>query len=254
MLSVERRKKILNALYGKGSVSVAELSEKYGVRDETIRRDLKALAKNRDIEIVYGGAHVRDTNGLQGVQELALTAKRGENYEAKQIVARKAAALVEEGDTIGLNSGSTVEYILDYLGDRELRIVTLNVNVAARALLLPKAEVYIPGGRIRNSSGMVVGPGALDFIRSFLIDKCFFGITACCKKRGIMHPVVDEVELNTAMLSVSRESYMVTDSSKFRKTAFFMMASLDSIGHCIVDDDFPDDYREFFTRQGIGVI
>ncbi|MDR1966969.1 MAG: DeoR/GlpR family DNA-binding transcription regulator, partial [Synergistaceae bacterium] len=242
---MERRKEILNALFSKGSVVVGELSRKYGVRDETIRRDLKELAKSWDIEIVYGGAHIKDSNGTQGVKELEMPKKRSENYEAKQLIARKAAALIEDGDMIGLNSGSTVEYILDYIGDKSVSIITLNVNVAAKALLLPKAEVYIPGGRVRNSSGMVIGPGSLGFIKSFMIDKCFFGISALCKKRGIMHPVLEEVELNAAMVSVSSKNYVVTDSSKINKTAFFSMVPLEAIDFFIVDDDFSQDYREY---------
>ncbi|MDR1516024.1 MAG: DeoR/GlpR family DNA-binding transcription regulator [Synergistaceae bacterium] len=254
MLSVERRKEILNALLGKGSVTVGELARKYGVRDETIRRDLKELARGWDIEIVYGGAHIRESNGTQAVKELAIYAKRSENYEAKQIIARKSAELIEDGDMIGLNSGSTVEYIIDYIGDKSVHIITLNVNVAAKALLLPKAKVYIPGGRVRNSSGMVIGPGSIDFIKAFAIDKCFFGISALCKKRGIMHPVLEEVELNAAMLSVSDKNYVVTDSSKINTTAFFSMTPLDAIDCFIVDDDFPSDYREYLALNGINVI
>jgi DeoR/GlpR family transcriptional regulator of sugar metabolism len=254
LLNVERRKEILNTLFGKGSVTVGELSRKYGVGDETIRRDLKELARNWDIEIVYGGAHIKDSNGTQGVKELALLAKRSENYEAKQLIAKKAAVLIEDGEMIGLNSGSTVEYIIDYISDKSVGIITLNVNVAAKALLLPKATVYIPGGRVRNSSGMVIGPGSLDFIKSFMIDKCFFGISALCKKRGIMHPVLEEVELNAAMLSVSSKNYVVTDSSKINKTAFFSMTPLDAIDYFIVDDDFPQDYREYVSLRGIEII
>jgi DeoR/GlpR family transcriptional regulator of sugar metabolism len=251
---VERRGDILNTLFARGSVSVGKLSEKYGVRDETIRRDLKELAKNWDIEIVYGGAHIKDLNGTMSVKELEMSKKRSENHDAKQIIARKAAALIEDGDMIGLNSGSTVEYILDYIGDKSVSIITLNVNVAAKALLLPRAEVYIPGGRIRNSSGMIIGPGSLEFLRSFMIDKCFFGISAFCKKRGIMHPVLEEVELNAAMVSVSSKSYVVTDSSKINTTAFFSMVPLDAIDFFIVDDDFPQDYREYLTFNGIDTI
>jgi DeoR family lactose phosphotransferase system repressor len=254
MLSVDRRKEILNELCGRGSVTVGDLARKYGVRDETIRRDLKELARNRDIEIVYGGAHIKDSNGTQAVKELAISTKRSENYDAKQVIARKAAELVEDGDMIGLNSGSTVEYIIDYIGDKSVHIITLNVNVAAKALLLPKAMVYIPGGRARNSSGMVIGPGSVDFIKSFAIDKCFFGISALCKKRGIMHPVMEEVELNAAMLSVSDKNYVVTDSSKINKTAFFSMTPLDAVDSFIVDGDFPPDYREYLAQSGINII
>ncbi len=254
MLSVDRQKEILGLLFAKGSVTVTELSQKYGVRDATIRRDLKALAREWNVELVYGGAHVRDTGVPQAVKELALTAKRGENHEAKRLIAQKAAALIEDGDVIGLNAGSTVEYILDYIGEKSVSIVTLALTVAARALALPHAEVYMPGGRIRKHSGVAMGPHALDFIRSFHIDTCFFGVSAFSKQRGFMHPVLEEVEFNRAMLSVSQKTYVVTDSSKINKTAFFSLASVGEVDAFIVDADFPEDYREYLSLHGIEIL
>lgn len=254
MLHVDRQKEILALLFDKGSVSVGELSKKYGVRDETIRRDLKALAKDWNIEIIYGGAHVKEAGATQGVKELALAAKRGENHDAKQIIARKAASLIEDGDVIGLNAGSTVEYILDYIGEKSVSIVTLTLTVAAKAMQLPHAEVYMPGGKARKHSGVAMGPHSLDFIRSFHIDKCFFGVSAFSKQRGFMHPVLEEVELNRAMLSVSQKTYVVTDSSKINKTAFFSLAAINEVDAFIVDDDFPEDYREYLSQQKIEII
>ena len=254
LMHIDRQKEILELLLKDGSVKVLDLSKKYGVRDETIRRDLKKLAEKWDIQIVYGGACVNGTVTPQGVKELTIAAKRNKNYEAKQMIAKKAAQLVEDGDIISLNSGSTVEYIIDYLGNKEVKVVTLNVNVAAKALLLPNAEVYLPGGRIRNSSGMVIGPDSIDFIKSFAIDKCFFGISAMCMQRGVMHPVIDEVASNIALLSVSSQNYVVTDSSKINKTAFYNMVGFDSIQNIIVDDEFPQEYREFMAVEGIRVI
>jgi len=254
MLYVDRQKKILATLFDKGSVSVGDLSKKYGVRDETIRRDLKALAKDWNIEIIYGGAHIKETGVTQGVKELALVTKRGKNYDAKQIIAQKSAALIEDGDVIGLNAGSTVEYILDYIGEKSVSIVTLTLTVAAKALLLPNAEVYMPGGKIRLRSGVAIGPYSLDFIRSFHIDKCFLGVSAFSKQRGFMHPVLEEIELNRAMLSISQKTYVVTDSSKINKMAFFSMAAIDEVEAFIIDDDFPDDYREYLTQQKIEII
>jgi DeoR/GlpR family transcriptional regulator of sugar metabolism len=254
MLMIDRQREIIEQMLREGSVKVPELSKKYNVRDETIRRDLKTLAKSWDIEIVYGGAYIKNSLRTQVVKELALNDKRKENYEAKQIIAKKAAELIEEGDTIGFNNGSTVEYILDYLNDIELNIVTMNVHIASKALLLPKACVYLPGGKVRHNSGMIMGPNSIDFIKSFVIDKCFFGVSAFSIQRGIMHPVIEEVESNTAMLSVSREIYIVTDSSKFSKTSLFNMAFLEQIQNIIVDDDFPPEYREYMVLKNIQII
>ena len=145
MLNIDRQRIILDQLYQKGSVKVSELSKELGVHEETIRRDLKALAAKWDIKTVYGGAVLKNTISSPAVQEINMLSKRGSHYGEKQIIARKAAALIQPGQTIGLNSGSSVEYILDYIeGKQPLNIVTLNIHIAAKALLLEGVDVYIP--------------------------------------------------------------------------------------------------------------
>ena len=255
MLNVDRQKIILDHLYKKGSVKVSKLSEELGVHEETIRRDLKALASNWDIELVYGGAVLNGTVDRASVQEQKMQAKRACNYEAKQVVAKKAAALVKPGETIGLNSGSTVEYILDYLEDKKpLNIVTLNVHIASKALLMDDVEVYLPGGKAWKKSGSIIGPGAADFIRSISIDRCFCGVSAVSIGKGITHPNIEEIAGNQAMVDASTKCYVVTDSSKLNQTALCKLINMEDVDGFIVDDDFPNDYKEYMEMQGIEII
>lgn len=255
MLNVDRQKIILNHLYQKGTVKVSRLSEELGVHEETIRRDLKALASNWDIELVYGGAVLKSAVDIPSVQEQKMQSKRTYNYEAKQLVARKAAELIRPGETIGLNSGSTVEYILDYLEDKKpLNIVTLNVHIASKALLMDGVEVFIPGGKAWKNSGSIVGPGTAEFIKSFTIDRCFCGVSAVSIAKGISHPNLEEVEGNRAMVEASLKSYVVTDSSKFNQNGLFKMINLDDVDGFIVDAEFPKDYKEYMEHHGIEVI
>lgn len=255
MLNVDRQKIILDQLYQKGSVKVSELSGEFGVHEETIRRDLKTLASRWDIETIYGGAVLKNKIATPSVQEMNMQMKREHNYEEKQIVARKAASLIQPGETIGLNSGSTVEYILDYLEDKKpLNIVTLNVHIASKAVLMDGVEVYVPGGKIRGKSGAVIGPGAVDFIKSFSIDKCFCGVSAVNLGKGICHPNMEEVEGNRAMVRASRERYIVSDSSKMNQTALFKMIDIEEINGFVVDQYFPEEYKEYMELHGIEVI
>lgn len=255
MLNVDRQKIILNHLYQKGTVKVSKLSEELGVHEETIRRDLKALAQDWDVELVYGGAVLKSTVDIPSVQEQKMQVKRQQNYEIKQLLARKAAALIQPGETIGLNSGSTVEYILDYLEDKKpLNIVTLNVHIASKALLVDGVEVFLPGGKAWKNSGSMMGPGAAEFIKSFTLDRCFCGVSAVSIGKGISHPNLEEVEGNRAMVEASLKSYIVTDSSKLNQNGLFKMIDFDDIDGFIVDDDFPKDYREYMEMHGIEVI
>ena len=233
MLNIDRQRIILDQLYQKGSVKVSELSKELGVHEETIRRDLKALAAKWDIKTVYGGAVLKNTISSPAVQEINMLSKRGSHYGEKQIIARKAAALIQPGQTIGLNSGSSVEYILDYIeGKQPLNIVTLNIHIAAKALLLEGVDVYIPGGKLRTQSGSVMGS----------------------ESKGICHPNIEEVEGNRAMIDASRKKYIVSDSSKMNQTAPFKMFDIDCVDGFVVDNNFPPEYREYMELHGIEVI
>ena len=184
-----------------------------------------------------------------------MLSKRGSHHGEKQIIARKAAALIQPGQTIGLNSGSSVEYILDYIeGKQPLNIVTLNIHIAAKALLLEGVDVYIPGGKLRTQSGSVMGSEAADFIRSFTLDQCFCGTSAVNLSKGICHPNIEEVEGNRAMIDASRKKYIVSDSSKMNQTAPFKMFDIDCVDGFIVDNNFPPEYREYMELHGIEVI
>lgn len=255
MLNVDRQKYILDILFQNGSVKVSDLSRKLDVHEETIRRDLKALAAKWDIDIVYGGAVLKENITTPAVMEINMLTKRAANYEAKQIVAKKAAALVNPGETIGITSGSTVEYILDYLSDKApLNIVTLNIHIAAKALLIEGVDVYIPGGKLRTKSGSVTGMDASEFLNKFSMDKCFCGVSAVNLSKGVCHPNMEEVDGNRAMNDSSRKSYIVSDSSKMNQVAPFKMFDFSEIDGFVVDNDFPEEYREYLELHDIEII
>jgi len=255
MQAKERQKIILDQIYSNGMVKVTELSKELGVHEETIRRDLKALSSHRGIEIIYGGAVLKNLPPAPTVEEIILQTKRLENYEKKCIVAKKAASLIQPGDTIGLNSGSTVELILNFITDKApLNIITLNVHIASKASQIPGMDVFIPGGNIRNKSGSVIGGDAVKYLHGFTLDCAFLGVSAVSFSKGIGHPNKPEVEVNQAMAQISKKNYIVTDSSKLNKTAPFHMYDLQDIHGFIVDDEFPDDYREFLELHSIDII
>ncbi len=255
MLSVERQKFILDRIYKKGSVKVSELSKKFQVHEETIRRDLKSLASQYNIELIYGGACLNSGFNDTDVKEMAFSAKRSKNSEEKIIIAKKAAALINPGETIALNSGSTVEYILDFIRDKlPLNIVTINVNIAAKAALIDGIDVYLPGGKVRNKSGTVIGPGSIEYLKSFSIDKYFVGSSAVSLSKGICHPILEEIDSNRALFLAANKSYLVCDSSKIGKTAIFKMFDIDDMDACIIDNELPDDFKNYLSNLKITII
>lgn len=255
MLAIERRQEILELLKKKGSVKVTDLAEHYGVGKETIRRDLKEMSKEWNISVVYGGAHLQNSILGTQIQEETIIQKRAANFEQKNYIAQKAAELIEPGDVIALNSGSTIECIINHLADKvPLSIVTVNVNIAAKAASIPGIEVYLPGGKIRNKSGMIISNDAERYIKEFSINKCFFGISALSLGRQITHPSVEEVSNNRALLSVSEKVYLVADHSKFDKQSLYKMASLEEMTAVITDTEPEEAYINYFHHHGIKLI
>lgn len=255
MLSVERRHEILEILNKKGSVKVNDLAKRYGVGKETIRRDLKYLANEWNISVVYGGAHLKNQNSSTAVQEMNILNKRELNAEAKHKIAAEAAKLIEPGDVIAINSGSTVECILDYIADKTpLSILTVNVNVAAKASLIPGVEVYIPSGKVRGKSGMVISGEAENFISQFTIQKCFMGVSAISLGSQITHPAIEEVANNKSLLAVSEKTFLLADHSKFDKKSLYKLARLEEMEAIITDEEPSDPYKTYFRNYGIDVI
>ena len=255
MLAVERRQEILELINQKGSVRVNDLAERYEVGKETIRRDLKVLSEEGGISVVYGGAQLQKPSFGTQIQENTIVQKRALNYELKNQIGKRAAELIQPGDIIALNSGSTVECILDHIADKTpLSILTLNVNIAAKAAAIPNVEVYIPGGKIRTKSGMIIGYEAENYLGQFTVTKCFFGVSAISLGRQITHPSVEEVPNNRALLSISEQVYLLADHTKFDKQSLYKMARLEEMNTVVTDQKLDDHYHAYFAKYGIDVL
>ena len=172
------------------------------------------------------------------------------------MIAKKAAALIRDGETIALNSGSTVEFILDYIDDSitNINVLTLSINVAVKARSLPNVTVYMPGGKLRSISGAFIGSSANEFISQFNIDRAFMGVLAVSMKKGVTHSSLDEIITNKTLASVSNHCYLVTDYSKFDKVSMAHMFDLDMFEAFIVDDKIPKKYLEYAKNNDIQII
>lgn len=220
LLEQERHQLIIHALKNKETIKLQELVELTKSSESTIRRDLTNLEKQKYLKRVHGGA-----SRLQGkLQEPSMLEKSSKNTQAKHNIAKYAASLVEKGDSIYLDAGSTVFQILPYLPN-EIVVVT-NGLMHISSLLNRKIKTYLLGGYAKPKTNALIGRGALESIKHYRFDKCFIGVNGIHPQFGFTTPDQEEAVLKEQAMILSREAYVLADETKFGEIAFSTIADL----------------------------
>jgi len=232
MLTLERQNGIYEYLKLHKSASVSELSRKFFIGETTIRRDLEKLERENLVKRSYGGAILLESPNA----EIPITIREKEQSEAKSIIGKLAANCVSDGDIIIMDSSTTTYSMIPYLTSKaNLTIITNGVKAVTAAGQILKSKIYCTGGRLRENSQSLVGPGAADTIKNFSAQKLFFSCRAISDTLVAMDNCENEAELRKIMMSQSDKVYLLCDSSKFSKTAFYRICSLDSVDVLISD-------------------
>jgi DeoR family glycerol-3-phosphate regulon repressor len=222
----------------KGRVSVDELALHFGVTPQTIRKDLNDLAARRLVTRVHGGA--MSASGAANVEyEKRKMMAAGE----KAAIGRAAAALIPNDASLFINIGTTTELVSAALeGHRGLMVVTNNINIANRMRLWPECQVAIAGGVVRGSDGGIVGELASDFVRQFKVDFAVIGTSAIDRDGALLDFDFREVKVAQAMIANARHVILVSDASKFERSAPVRVANLAEL-QTFVTDVCPEPLR-----------
>lgn len=253
MSSNGRRSAILQMLKQDSNVSVAELSKRFGVSEVTIRKDLNLL-KERNLLVRTRGGAIRQGVGVQE-DEMNIRFKSLTHFREKQAIGRAAAGLIEDGDTILLDSGTTTFQVAANLHKfKKLTILTNAINVAREVLSYKRFNVILLGGNIRNSSESVVGALAESNLKMFYCDKLFLGVDSFNIETGLSTPSVEEANINQIMISRSRKTIAVFDSSKVNKRALAFIANVDKIDTVVTDDGMDKSVRSQLKAMNVDVM
>lgn len=249
--TVQRRVIILNQLEAEGQVDVISLSKTLEVSEVTIRNDLKRLEQKNALIRARGGAIKIDRVGI----DFALSAKNKQNYEQKRRIGKAAAELVEEGDTIILDSGTTTMEITKNLANiTELTVITNALNIASQLAEHPRANIIIPGGFLRKNSLSLIGATAEESFKNYFCDKLFLAVDGFSAAYGLSTPNVEEAHLNRVMMAISKQVIVVADSSKFHKRSFAFIAPISDIDILVTDSGIPTDDQKKLESAGIKII
>lgn len=239
MLEPERHQLILDLLKKKNTVKLQELVELTNSSESTIRRDLVQLEKGKFLKRIHGGA-----SRLQGMlQEPTMTEKTFKNVQEKRQIATFAASLVEEGDSIYLDAGSTNFAMITSLPQNI--VVVTNGLMHIEALLTKGIKTYLLGGFVKPTTKAMVGRGAVESLNDYRFDKCFMGVNGIHPEYGYTTPDQEEAAIKQLAISLSRDAYVLADESKFTEVAFARIADLKD-AHIItktVDDHLLESFR-----------
>lgn len=234
-LTEERHSIILDTLGRQRSANLSELCTLLDASESTIRRDLSILAENGMLIKVRGGAMALNENF--SAKEHNVEEKANMFVEEKIAIARYAASLIEDGDFVYIDAGTTTEKMIDYIPSKSVTFVT-NAFINAKKLAQRGFKVLILAGEIKVSTEAIVGAEAVAALSQYNFTKCFMGVNGISAKGGLSTPDASEAAVKSTAIKKSRQTYILSDHSKFGKITALKFAEL-NCGQ-IITDKVPD--------------
>jgi len=250
LLVGERRRRICELLRAEGRVTVESLAARFGTSQVTIRADLSTLESAGALTRTHGGALT------VGDADQSLDFKQLQHRTEKLRIAAAAAALVRDGETIILDSGTTTAEIARRIRTLDLQfvnVITNALNIAALLIDVPAVRLIVPGGILRRESNSLSGPMAEAALDTLQADRLYLGADGVDPQIGIMTPHLAEAQLNAKMIAMARHVVVVADSSKFARRNISLIARVDQLHMLITDRAAPLEAVEQLRQRGIEV-
>jgi DeoR/GlpR family transcriptional regulator of sugar metabolism len=249
MTSTERLKKIADAVSETGRLSVAELAELTGASEMTIRRDLEVLAEQGVLERYRGGARSLLLRGEE--PPFALRAQDG--LEAKQRIAAEVAALIADGESVVLDSGTTCLEVARALQHRRLTVMPLSLHAANALTGAPHLKLLLPGGEPRPGELALTGPLAEASLAALRFDTAVIGCCGLTATDGLTAYDLADAAVKRAAIASSRRVIAVTEAAKLSRTALAFVTPASALHAVVTDQAAPDDETDALTAAGVTV-
>lgn len=242
-----RKKSILDLLTEDSDISVADMAQELDVSVVTIRADLDALEQE--------GLILRTRGGALPAFHPKILSHLGHNKDKKQAIAKAAANLIKDGDSIIIGAGTTTSLIGKYLlGRKDIHVVTNNTLVLTYARVNPQLRVTFIGGEFRPAEEGTVGPQALRDLEQFHVSKAFVGTDGISLKQGFTANLVEGAEFVRKIADQANEVYVIADSEKFGHPGFAKILPFDGVDGLICDADISKELEDEFKKVNVKVI
>lgn len=249
MKSVDRRQKILDLVAKERSQTVENLASYLEVSVATVRRDLVALNKTGRLIRTYGGARV-------GIPDVELTvAEKAIKYQVeKTVIARAAAEVVQDYETILIDAGTTTGYLAEVVSGQELTVITN--SIAALSVLLQRREIKVTvlGGELRYINQALIGTSTIRQLRNLLMDRAFIGAYGIITGHGITSPTAAQAELKAVMMESAKHIYILADSSKFGDSPYKFITPIPPRSTIITDQGISPEIVQRLQQVHVSVL
>lgn len=251
LFAEERKQKILDMLKRDEKATVAQLCDYFNVSSATIRNDLRELESSNLLRRTHGGAIVWSKTGF----ELDTKHKEGQYQIEKEKIAEAALSLIDDGDTIILDTGTTTLELAKRLGEkRNLTVVVNDVQIARCLEEIEDINLVFVGGSIRKKFHCTIGTWGIKMISELSVDKAIMATNGISLKKGATTPDLNQAEIKRAMISIANKVIVICDSSKFGRSAFAQFADIKQVNTIITDQGIEESERSNFEAAGIEIL
>ena len=249
----ERWQLILNQLRERGIVRVSDLAMLTGASVATLRRDLARLEDSGQLQRIHGGAERSEVSGQNELTATSFGASQTINATQKRAVARRAADLCEDGDSIILNAGSTTWYMAQCLRGHRMQVLTNSFPIAQELISHSANRVVLPGGELYREPGIILSPFDEDAIQHFAAGKMFLSAYAITPL-GVIEsdPLIARAEAK--LLGRTERLIVVADSSKFEARGNIVVCPLTRVSTVVTDTGAPQHMIDHLRAAGVEVI
>lgn len=251
MLAAERKLRIIELVKHQQVATVSDLAKEFQVHEATIRRDLAEIEQEGLLKRTHGGVIVDKGANM----EPSFSERVSDQLDQKARIGKKAASLIEEGDHVIIDSGTTTIHIARHLVNRtNITVVTNDINVAAELRDSTGITVIVTGGTLYHASFMLNGMYTDSLLGSIHVQKAFIGTPAIHPIHGLTHPEAQLVPTKQGMIKAAQEIIVVADDTKIGKVSLHTVAPISSVHTFITGSEASDSQMKLFKDSGVHLV
>ncbi|MDR2019852.1 MAG: DeoR/GlpR family DNA-binding transcription regulator [Treponema sp.] len=249
----ERIQEELNIIANRHFITVSQLAQELDVSEMTIRRDLRGLAEENKVKLVYGG--VISNQELSNQNAYTLTREQGKNTGQKLAIVKQAIQLLDPQDVIFLDSGTTMQLFAEQIPQSYSNtIICSSLNTINVLVKLSSCTIITTGGVYSPKSVVFYDSDSTRLIRKYRANKAFIGTTGFELNLGLTCGYVEDAPLKQAMIESSKDRILMTDSSKFGQVSTCLFGKIEDFTMVITDTGIPDEYARYIQNAGAQLI